>query len=334
MLLTRKQLMANAAAATAPLLLGGPVASQPPPVSSSCAFGSSAYGKPTAAHILFSTQAAGRHLNHVHSELFQFNPTGQTASGAVAYPAVTLQNELAAMNGGYELILNAVGKCHTDLTWPPGGLADIIALTPYVRACFDGWITLINMLPRAVWLRPWREMTNVAANPWTRNATPAQFIDAWQTMYGYFGSNGCTNARFTWCIASHPRNPTDGRAWFPGENAVDWIGADTYSSDNNGFADLVLGLRVWYASFNQGSGSVCRSRPLIVCEMGDSQYDPNRISRTLGILPAMRAYPSIQAVTWWNQPGDQWGIVDTPSGHLAAFQSVFQNPYFGAHVAP
>lgn len=59
--------------------------------------------------------------------------------------------------------------------------------------------------------------------------TPPAFIAAWRHVYEVFKSAGASNAAFVWCptVWNGP-DGVDDSAWYPGDDAVDWVGLDAY----------------------------------------------------------------------------------------------------------
>ena len=59
--------------------------------------------------------------------------------------------------------------------------------------------------------------------------TPKDFVAAWRHVYQLFKSAGASNAAFVWCptVWSGP-DGVDDSAWYPGDDAVDWVGLDAY----------------------------------------------------------------------------------------------------------
>ena len=75
---------------------------------------------------------------------------------------------------------------------------------------------------------------------WEMNATwyprwnppavaPRAFVAAWRHVYALFRAAGATNAAFVWCptVWRGPGGVEDA-AWYPGDDAVDWVGLDAY----------------------------------------------------------------------------------------------------------
>ena len=59
--------------------------------------------------------------------------------------------------------------------------------------------------------------------------TPQAFVAAWRHVYQLFKSAGATNAAFVWCPTVWPGpGGVDDSAWYPGDDAVDWVGLDAY----------------------------------------------------------------------------------------------------------
>ncbi len=118
----------------------------------------------------------------------------------------------------------------------------------------------------------------------------AAFISAWQRMVNIFRANGATNVGFFW-------SPTDGQnracvaSSYPGDDYVDWVGADWYNTCLVGnTSQYCTPLHSGWASFAElfnytalGSALVSQHdawgphKPFVVGETG-SWYDPNYAS--------------------------------------------------------
>ena len=271
--------------------------------------------------------AAGRHVVTTHSEPGPFNPDGWSM-GAVS----------DMLNGGgsspysypVNVVIHMFGIRASDPTFPPGGLADIVKWTPYVKAQADKWVALLRQLPRPVLARMWHEM-NDGGNVYSVNTNPgnsqANFVAAWRRIHDYLVAQGVKNkVQMVWCQGGHLAKPSAATQWYPGDAYVDWIATDAYSTRNNNYPDFVSGLSPWYKAF------ASHGKPMMIAEMGSDVTDPNRLKKVSGFNSMLQStFPRIKSVTWWDY--SSYKIQDSPSGYLSAYRSWVANPYMQPAVS-
>ena len=95
------------------------------------------------------------------------------------------------------------------------------------------------------------------------------FIAAWRRIHDIFENRGATNARWVWCPSAYSFQSAVGPTWYPGDEYVDWIGADGYNwgdPDNQGkwrsFKDVFADFYSWASA---------RNKPVMIGETGSQE---------------------------------------------------------------
>ncbi|PQV62648.1 Glycosyl hydrolase family 26 [Abditibacterium utsteinense] len=127
------------------------------------------------------------------------------------------------------------------------------------------------------------------------NFTAADFVAAWRRIVTVFRQNGASNAAFVWS----PNVPDVGNVpyskYYPGDDAVDWIGVSFYSGNDLGAMDAI------YKTY-------AAKKPFFITEWATapekSRYNPNFpgdvawIEQFFAALSAR--YPRVKAISWFN----------------------------------
>ena len=115
------------------------------------------------------------------------------------------------------------------------------SLDPFIHAFAQdvregGAPTLIRLFPD--FNGDWAKAISPLGNP---SLTPADFVAAWRRVVDIFRAEGVANASFAWVPFVYPAVPVSFRdpnidAYYPGDDYVDWMGADT--ADTESIAEL------------------------------------------------------------------------------------------------
>jgi hypothetical protein len=218
------------------------------------------------------------------------------------------------------------------ISWSPGRFTTATQITSGSQ---DGVIqntaAQLKALGGPVLLRLAYEMDQPTTHPGQRNiGPPAEFIPAWRHVVDLFRKAGATNVRFVWCpIASHFK---DGRAqaYYPGDEYVDWIGADAYNW---------YPTRKTWATYSSGildafyTWSAPHAKPLIIGETGTME-DPARPGRKAAwfadALAWLKKHPAIKAWSYFDSvspKGYDFRLATSPSS-IAGYRAIAQDPYF------
>jgi mannan endo-1,4-beta-mannosidase len=201
------------------------------------------------------------------------------------------------------------------------------ALANIVSGSFDDYIRLgaaaLKALPGRIYLRLMHEM-NGNWYPWcgtTNGNSPREFVLAWRHVRDIFSQQDVRNVVWVWCpyALSVPRDQ-EIAAYYPGDDAVDWLGLDGYNwgdsrpwSSWQDFADL---FRESYAAVTALS-----DKPLMIAEIGCAESGGSKAD---WIREAHRqvtaSFPRVRAVVWFNLNKEcDWRIESSPEA-LAAFR--------------
>ena len=175
------------------------------------------------------TPPDGTILLGVSTDLYRLDAFDQ-AAGIAAHPAI--YNRWTTPNGSLQPILD-------DARTRPG----MAAMASWNLPLADGAVAAgredsylwdqaaaVKAYGGPVFIRLDWEMNADWYPRWNPPAvTPQAFIAAWRHVDQLFKSAGASNAAFVWCptVWSGP-NGVDDSAWYPGDDAVDWVGLDAY----------------------------------------------------------------------------------------------------------
>jgi len=147
---------------------------------------------------------------------------------------------------------------------------------------------------------PYSELFKGQPTDWTAE----KFVKVWRRIYTIFQDHKATNVAFAWCPSVNGRkigkydSVNSHKAYYPGDEYVDWVGGSYYNDVNPYFMD--------------GIAAAYPNKPIIVAEWGtESQrgawYQPQPypgdakwMELTFKIF--LKRYPNIKAFTYF-----QWG---------------------------
>ncbi|MGI8879711.1 MAG: endoglucanase [Jatrophihabitans sp.] len=231
----------------------------------------------------------------------------------------------------------------SDLTFAERGSFLIISwATPDLTKVLDGSqdaliaerATQIRALPTGVFLEIRWEMDRANLRSVVHN--PATYIAAWKHIRAIFAANHVGNVAWTWCpTAGGFANGTAG-AYYPGDDAVDWICADVYPTTPwikgkyESFPSLAQAFMTWAAGHP--------NKPIMIGEFGvGTSYGADRARWITEACEYVMSHPGIKAVAWFDQtdPKDPvyYRFALTDASSLRAFSAIAQDPYFRPRVS-
>jgi hypothetical protein len=157
--------------------------------------------------------------------------------------------------------------------------------------------------------------------------TSAEFRAAFRHYVAVVRATGETNIQFVVIVAG----ATYGSAianWYPGDDVVDWAGADSYNFGScragaqpwRSFADATAKFRAW--------GST-HSKPQILAEWGSAE-DPAQAGRKAQWITdagkVMSGWPQLRAAAYFDQSGSCDWRLTTSSSALKAFTTLARSP--------
>lgn len=163
-----------------------------------------------------------------------------------------------------------------------------------------------------------------------------QYKQAWRIIKQRFDAAGADNVEFAWVPTADGFRRGEAQKWYPGDDAVDWIGADGYNwyprSNNQSakwrsFKEIFDPFYAWASQ---------RPKPLIIGEVGvqEDPADPNRKAQWLKDSASVveTSYPRVKAVVYFNGDGGRqipW-MVESSEPSRAAWKSVGQKGHMKA----
>ncbi len=167
----------------------------------------------------------------------------------------------------------------------------------------------------------------------------AEYVAAFRHIAGAFRVAGATNVGFVWTTTAYAFTPESGAFdrvvdLYPGDDVVDWIGADPFNFvDRGGWQSFSSLVDPWY----RWATTEHRTKPLMLTEWGTKE-DPGDAARKAGWLETAGAllaerYRRIKAVVYFDERKVERGTVndwriDTSPTSLESFRSVATAGWF------
>ncbi|GAA1648864.1 PKD domain-containing protein [Georgenia ruanii] len=167
----------------------------------------------------------------------------------------------------------------------------------------------------------------------TAFGTPAEYVAAWRHYVAVFRVEGVTNAAFTWIMTPSSFGSAyvgaGAAAYYPGDDAVDWLGLDAYNwygcSPGKPAAWRPLATVVSpFRTFGKAHG-----KPLMLAEYGSAEdpAEPQRKAQWLReAAAALDGMPEIKAVSYFHTHGNCPWWLDSSPASLQAFTDVAALP--------
>ena len=167
---------------------------------------------------------------------------------------------------------------------------------------------------------PWSEQVN--------GNTAGQFVLAWRHVHALFTTQGVTNVTWVWCPNVDYPGSTPLQELYPGDAFVDWVGMDGYNWGS------IQG-HVWQpfsSVFQETYQEMLRitARPMMIAEMASAEQGGNKASWITDafVVQLPQDFPSIRAVTWFNENKEtDWHIESSPASQNA-FASAIQSSLY------
>jgi hypothetical protein len=177
---------------------------------------------------------------------------------------------------------------------------------------------------------------------------PADFVAAWRTFVSVVRERGATNVRFLWTMTdySFTVDSTDRRyapAWYPGDDVVDGIGADSYNWYRcRGHDEGWRSLQEMIDPFRQ-FGALHPGKELWLPEVGSVEDPavPGRKAQWIAdasVLLEQPGWGQFRGLLYFHHehdntqhPACDWWVDSSPSS-IAAFATMGADAYFGATV--
>ena len=181
-------------------------------------------------------------------------------------------------------------------------------------------------------LLEWRwemDRPNLQAEIWS----PEDYVAAWKHVRGIFEDEHVRNVGWVWCPLA--TGFVDGRAqpFYPGDDQVDWICADTYpGKEIKPFATAVGPFLDWARS---------RPKPIIIGELGmkASRGEEQRQAWLADMGEFVKTVPQIKGLVYFDadrsdaeEKSYDMSLRNAP-GSMAVFSQLARDPYFDVGAA-
>jgi hypothetical protein len=162
--------------------------------------------------------------------------------------------------------------------------------------------------------------------------SPADYVAAWKHIRRVFSEQHVSNVSWVWCPTAREFTSYNTPAYYPGDDEVDWICADTYpgAGPQRSFADAAGPFLKWAAQ---------HPKPIMIGEYGVPQsYGAQARAQWLRAAEqTVQSDQQIKALVYFDS--NTTGISLKKSftldgGPLAAFRSIADNTYFNPRGVP
>jgi hypothetical protein len=150
--------------------------------------------------------------------------------------------------------------------------------------------------------------------------TAADYVAAYRHYVAVFRAHGASNVQFGTAFTPNTY-ATSIASWYPGDDVVDWIGADAYN-----FAGCAPGLPAWRSLATAASAfyqwGSARGKPLMLAEWGSAEdpTDPDHKAQWItDAITTLQHWPDIRAVSYFDGQGScpDWWVDSSPAAYTA-----------------
>ncbi|HEX3360063.1 MAG TPA: glycosyl hydrolase [Solirubrobacterales bacterium] len=164
---------------------------------------------------------------------------------------------------------------------------------------------------------------------------PSAFVAAWRHVVSLFRAEGVTNVKWVWS-ANVNNGSYPFKAYFPGEEWVDYTGLDGYNWGTAG-----VGVNRWQTLSQVFSSSYkelteLSSKPVILTEVSSSEIGGDKAAWIReGFLKTIpQEMPRVDAVIWFDRSQEEDWRIDSTSSSLAAYREVVGSSLYGGPNPP
>jgi len=165
---------------------------------------------------------------------------------------------------------------------------------------------------------------------WTIHG-PADYIAAWDHIRAIFSAVGASNVSWVWCPTGIGFQEGRAAAFYPGNNEVDWVCADVYSTSTAQPLSVAAAPFLRWASHHD--------KPVIIGEFGELGGRPGLAAWLTAVGQIAENDPQIKAMAYFDANGvDSTGtsfrlwLGDQPAA-LSAFAGLLNQGYFQPAVS-
>jgi endoglucanase len=163
---------------------------------------------------------------------------------------------------------------------------------------------------------------------------PAKYVQAWRRVHDIFTAQGATNVVWVWEPGAQDIPNLAWNHWtnyYPGDSYVDWVGIDGYNWGTIRYP----GWTSFESKFAPVYNDYASRKPIMVCETASTDLggDKGQWIRDL-VTTVKNRFPSMAAVTWFDQNKEADWRFDSSASSLSAFRTMAADPYFNPTTAP
>jgi Glycosyl hydrolase family 26 len=159
---------------------------------------------------------------------------------------------------------------------------------------------------------------------------PAAFVAAWRHVVSLFRAEGVTNVKWIWS-ANVDNGSYPFKAYFPGDEWVDYTGLDGYNWGTAG-----IGVNRWESLDQVFSSSYAQltqlsSKPVIITEVSSSEVGGDKAAWIReGFLKTIpQSFPRVNAVVWFDRNQEENWRIDSSASSLTAYREVVASSIYG-----
>ena len=181
-------------------------------------------------------------------------------------------------------------------------------------------------------LLEWRwemDRPNLQAEIWS----PEDYIAAWKHIRAIYQQEQVQNVGWVWCPLAAGFGPGRAQPYYPGDDQVDWLCADTYPGPTvQPFAEAVGPFLEWARG---------RPHPILIGEFGmrESLGEVTRQEWLTATGEFVKTQPQIKGLVYFDSdrtesPTDSYDMsLRNAPGSMAVFSRIAREPYFSASLS-
>jgi hypothetical protein len=155
------------------------------------------------------------------------------------------------------------------------------------------------------------------------------FVRAWRHMVNLFRDAGATNVKWVFCpYASVDRTvkAQDWRAYYPGDDHVDWVGMDGY---NWGAARPWSRWQSFSEIFTPLYSDFAGKKPVMICEVASAEAGGDKARWISDMATQLRGpFSGVRAFAWFDIDKEtDWRVNSSPAA-LTAFKALVHEPRY------